>query len=184
MNIRDRLRGDERRQLGTSDSVSSDILRRPEGFVELFEAFFDEDPVVRIRAADAAEKATRGRPDLLVPFRRRLISEAGSIEQPEVRRNIAQMLPRIKLEAKERAKAIALLQRYLLEGHPALVLAAMQSLTDFSNDDAVLREKMIPLLERFSREASDERTKFRARQMFARLTSQQNRRGPGAKPRR
>lgn len=182
MNIRDRLRGDERRQLGSSDSVSSDILRRPEGFVELFEAFFDEDPVVGIRASDAAEKATRGRPDLLVPFRKRLISEAGEVPAPEVRRNVAQMLPRIKFEPRERAKAIALLQRYLKDQNSDLVLAALQALTDFSNDDAVLREKMIPILERFSREGATEGLKFRGRRMLARLSSQQNRRGPGPKP--
>lgn len=184
MNILDRLRGDERRQFGNSDSVSSDILRRPEGFAELFEAFFDDEPAVRVRAADAAELVTRARPDLLVPLRKRLIAEAGEAAQPEVRRNVAQMLPRVKLEPRERAKAVALLQRYLADEHSGVILAALQSLTDFSNDDAVLREKMIPLLERFSREGANERTKFRARQMLARLNSQQDRRGPGSKPRR
>ncbi|MEO9171104.1 MAG: hypothetical protein ABI282_03620 [Candidatus Baltobacteraceae bacterium] len=183
MNIRDRLRSDERRQLGNSDSAASDILRHPEGFDELFEAFFDEDPVVRIRAAAAAERATRGRPDLLVPVRKRLIAEAGELPEAEVRRNVAQMLPRVKLEPKERAKAVALLHRYRDDAASTVVLAAMQALTDFSNDDAVLRERMIPILERFSREGNAP-AKLRGRQMLARLSSQQNRRGPGTKPRR
>lgn len=182
MNVRERLRGDERRQLGTSDSVSSDVLRHPERFAELFEAFFDEESVVRVRAAQAAEKATRGRPDLLVPFRKRLIAEAGELPEAAVRASVAQMLPRIKYEPAQRAKAVALLQRYLREEDPALVLPALQSLTDFSNDDAVLREKMIPLLQTHARTGSDA-VKLRSRQMLARLSSQQNRRRPGAKPR-
>ena len=71
--MRERLQGGDRRQLGSSDAVASDILRNPEHFSELFEAILDDDPVVRMRAADATEKVTRGRPDLLVPFRKRMI---------------------------------------------------------------------------------------------------------------
>ncbi len=183
MNVRERLRKNERRQLGASDSVASDVLRYPERFAELFEAIFDEDAVVCGRAAAAAELVTRGRPDLLVPFRKRLIADAADTDNPEVRQAVARMLPRIKLEPRERAKAVAVLDRYVEDDEPAVRLAAMQSLTDFSNDDAVLRERVVVMLERFSREGS-ETMKLRGRQMLARLGSQQNRRRPGAKPRR
>ncbi|MDQ2866315.1 MAG: hypothetical protein M3R51_08820 [Candidatus Eremiobacteraeota bacterium] len=184
MNIRERLQEDERRRLGTSNSVSSQILRRPEEFGELFEAFFDEEPSVRVRAAEAAEKATRVRPDLLVPLRKRLIAEAGELPQHQIRESVARMLPRIKLEPHERARAVALLHRYVADETPALVLCALQSLTDFSNDDAVLREKTIRLLETFERQATAETFKVRLARMLARLRSQHDRRRPAAKPRR
>jgi hypothetical protein len=182
LNIRDRLRGGDRRELDSSDAVASDVLRHPEHFGELFEAMLDEDETVRIRAADAAEKATRGRPDLLVPLRQRLISEAGEAPAPEVRRRVAQMLPRIKLSSHDRAKAVALLERYLKEEHVDVAGAAMQSLADFSNDDAVLRERMIRTFERLARDKTPALA-VRGQRLLAKLSSQQNRRRPSPKPR-
>ncbi len=180
MNVRERLQGGEGRQAGNADAVASDVLRYPERFGELFEAILDEDPAVRMRAAEAAEKVTRGRPDFLIPYRKRLIEEAGAIEQQEVRRHVAQMLPRIKLEAKERAKAIALLEGFLEGANAKVVVASLQALTDFSNDDAILRERTIERLERVVR-AGDPAVQLRGRKMLARLSSQHEKRRP-AKP--
>ncbi len=177
MNIRDRLQGGDRRQPGNAEAVASDVLRNPERFAELFDAMLAEDPIVRVRAADAAEKVTRGRPDLLVPYRKRLIAEAGQIPQHEVRQHVAQMLPRIKLEPKERAKAIALLETFLDDPNAIVVAAALQSLTDFANDDAILRERMIARLERLVRDGAPA-VQTRAGRLLARLSSQHTKRRP------
>ena len=177
LNVRERLQGGDRRELGNADAVASDVLRYPERFAELFEAIMDADPVIRMRAADAAEKVTRGRPDLLVPFRKRLIDEAGTIAQQEVRRRVAQMLPRVKLNAKERAKAVALLESFLQDRSAIVVTSALQSLTDFANDDAILRERMILRLERLVSEG-EPAIQERSRKMLARLSSQHAKRRP------
>jgi len=177
LNIPERLQGGDRRQLGNAEAVASDVLRHPERFSELFEAMLHDDPVVRMRAADAAEKVTRGRPDLLVPFRRRLIAEAGAVDQQEVRWHVAQMLPRVKLEPKERAKAIALLERFLEDNSAIVVASSLQSLADFSNDDAVLRERTITRLERFARDG-EPAIQARSRKLLARLSAQHAKRRP------
>ena len=52
---------------------------------------------LRMRAADAAEKITCRRPDLLVACKQRLLDEIAAVPQQEVRWHVAQMLPRLAL---------------------------------------------------------------------------------------
>ena len=52
-----------------------------------------------MRAADAVEKITARRPELLRPHKRRLLTELALIPQQEVRWHVAQMLPRLSLSA-------------------------------------------------------------------------------------
>ncbi len=171
------MQGGDSRQLGNADAVASDVLRYPDRFGDLFETILDEDPVVRTRAADAAEKVTRGRPDLLVPYRKRLIDEAGAVAQPEVRRSVAQMLPRIKYEPKERSKAVKLLEHFLEDPSAAVVISALRALTDFANDDALLRERMLPRLERLVQRGNPA-VQLQGRKLLARLSSQHAKRRP------
>jgi len=148
--IAERLSGGDRRSLTAIDAVTSDVLRHNDRFGELFDTMLHEDPVVRARAAGAVERITRARPDLLVPFRKRLIAEAGEIEQPDVRRHVAHMLPRVRLDLKDRSKAIALLERYLESTEETVVVAAMSAIGDFAVDDAPLRRRLTPTIERLA----------------------------------
>ncbi len=56
------LKGGDRRSIGKSDQIARLVLSEPGRFPDLFKCLWDEDPVVRMRAADAAEKATVARP--------------------------------------------------------------------------------------------------------------------------
>ena len=67
--IRSMLSGGDRRSIGRSNEVAGLVLRRPRYFRKLIECLWNDDPVVRMRAADAAEKASRQRPALLKPFK-------------------------------------------------------------------------------------------------------------------
>lgn len=71
-----------------------------------------DDPVVRLRAADALEKVARSRPGLLQPFKDMLLSLAETETQMEVRWHLAQMLPRLDLGKAERERALTALDAY------------------------------------------------------------------------
>jgi hypothetical protein len=117
-------------------------------FGELMEALFDSDPVVRMRAADAAEKASRGKPALLQPWKAALLGRLAEIEQKEVRWHVAQMLPRLRLAPAEREVALEILEGYV-SAHGSLVkVFAMQALADFALQDPGLRERIAPVIER------------------------------------
>src|SRR5271166_4404138 len=95
--IRARLKGGDLRSLGDSHELVEDVSEHPEMFGDLFANLFDADRLVRMRAADAVEKVTRERPQLLQPWKGPLLEQISAIEDKEVRWHVAQMLPRLSL---------------------------------------------------------------------------------------
>jgi len=59
--------------IGRSDQVAAMVSKAPELFPELIAGLWSEDPLVRMRAADAAEKVTRKNRELLLPYKRELL---------------------------------------------------------------------------------------------------------------
>jgi hypothetical protein len=53
-NLLNKLRGRDRRSIGQSNKVAALILGRPTLFPELMYGLWDSDPLIRMRAADAA----------------------------------------------------------------------------------------------------------------------------------
>src|SRR5690242_12000583 len=67
------LEGGDRRSVGRADEVAALVSRNPKLFPRLFAGLWSDDPVVRMRAADAAEKVTRTAPKLLQPYKAELL---------------------------------------------------------------------------------------------------------------
>ena len=125
--LRDRLRGGDRRSIGDADAVAAEVLRRPAQFAALIAAMRDPDRVVRMRSADAAEKASRARPDLLAPHGAELL-RLGASDEAEIRWHVAQMLPRAGLDARSRRSAVRLLTGYLDDASAIVVANALSAL--------------------------------------------------------
>jgi len=77
------------------------VLSDPKRFPELFGCLWDEDPIVRMRAADAAEKITVTRPELLKPHKLELLGLLDEAEQIELRWHLALMAPRLALTVRQ-----------------------------------------------------------------------------------
>ena len=135
----DKLRGGDRRSIGKSNRVARIILSDPGRFPELFKCLWDEDPVVRMRAADAVEKITVTRPELLSPHKQELLGLLDEAEQIELRWHLALMVPRLELSGPERARAAAALQRYLEDRSSIVKTFALQGLAGLARQDASLR---------------------------------------------
>jgi len=75
-----KLQGTDRRSIGRSEEVVRDVLADPQQFRQVFDAMLVSDPVVRMRAADAVEKITRRRPDLLQGLEDRVLTEVAAID--------------------------------------------------------------------------------------------------------
>jgi hypothetical protein len=56
MSILAKLEGGDRRSIGNSEEVVQTVSKNPALFEELFSGLLADDPVVRMRAADAIEK--------------------------------------------------------------------------------------------------------------------------------
>jgi len=145
-----KLAGGNRRSIGKSNEVAREISRSPRLFASAFEAMLRDDCVLRMRAADAIEKAAAMRPELLQPFKAKLLREVSAIKQQEVRWHVAQMLPRLRLTARERDYATAILFDYLEDKSSIVRTFAMQALGELAMQDRRLRSGVIPLLERLT----------------------------------
>lgn len=146
-NVVSKLRGDDRRSIGQSNQVATDISENPGAFSLVFAALFDSDPLLRMRAADAIEKASAQRPELLQPFKRKILHEVAAVQQQEVRWHVAQMLPRLRLTPKERHVAVDILFEYLQDKSSIVKTFAMQALADLTMQDHRLLAPVFPLLE-------------------------------------
>ena len=141
-----KLAGGDRRSIGRANEVVADILARPSRLRILVEGLTNEDPLISMRAADALEKVTVQRPDLLRPHKNAILEISGRTRQQEVRWHMAALFPRLNLRAKERAVAVNILFEYLGDKSSIVKTFAMQGLAGLSEQDPRLKASVIPLL--------------------------------------
>ena len=129
---------------------------------------WSDDPVVRMRAADAAEKISVQRPDLLAPFKAELLGLLVEAEQQELRWHLALMIPRLALTKKERQRAAEGLQRYLEDRSSIVKTFALQGLTELAAFDRNLLPEVREILEAAER-AGTPAMRARARKLLKTL---------------
>jgi HEAT repeat protein len=124
------LGGRDRRSIGRSNEVARLVLKQPRRFRELIKCLWHENPVVRSRAADAAEKVSAKKPRLLDRHKRELLGLLTEAEQIELRWHLAAMIPRLCLTPAERQRAAAALHRYLEDRSSIVKTLALQALAE------------------------------------------------------
>ena len=143
-----RLGGSDRRSIGDADRVAEEIAEDSNLFRIVLEGMLDDDPVIRMRAADAVEKATRSNPELLRPHKVRLLCDVAAIRQQEVRWHLAQLLPRLLLDEEEREEAWSLLESFLEDESKIVQVNAMQAMADLTAGDESKRPRAVRLIRR------------------------------------
>jgi hypothetical protein len=159
------LQGADRRSIGKSNQVAARILRNPHGFAELIECLWSDDPIVRMRAADATEKICARRPDLLQPFKAELLGLAEETMQAELRWHLAMMLPRLSLSRAERLRTRRVLQRYMDDGSSIVKTWAMNGLAELAKGDSGAEAEILDFIERTLRTGTPA-MRARARQLL------------------
>jgi HEAT repeat protein len=164
------LGGGDRRSIGRSNEVKKLLLKEPERFEELVDCLWDDDPIVRMRAADAAEKIAAVRPELLKSHKPELLGLLVETEQVELRWHLALMVPRMALDARERARAVEALKRYLEDRSSIVKTFALQGLADLAREDANLQGVVRETLENSLRTGTAA-MKARARKLLKEMRS-------------
>lgn len=126
------LGGGDRSGIGRANEVAARVSKNPRLFATLIAGLWAEDPLVRMRAADAAEKVTRTKPELLERYKKELLGLMAEIKQQEVRWHLAAMIPRLALTTKERKIAVESLYAYLGDRSSIVKTFALQGLADLA----------------------------------------------------
>lgn len=163
-----RLAGGDRRSLGRANEIARIVAKNPRRFPELFAGLWAEDPLVRMRAADAAEKVTKENPELLQKYKNELLGLLADCDQIEVRWHLALMVPRLRLSAEERRRVASLLQACLDDRSSIVKTHALQGLADLAENDAEFRPSVIEILREAAR-AGTAAMRARSRILLARL---------------
>jgi hypothetical protein len=145
--ILQKLSGGDRRSIGRSNKIVAEVLAHPARIHQVFAGLTSDDPFIRMRASDAIEKISAQRPDMLRPFKIKILAIAGSTDQKEVRWHAALMIPRLELTENQRAAAADILFDYLRDRSSIVKTFAMQGLAALATNDPSLRSKILPLLE-------------------------------------
>ena len=163
-----KLDGTDRRSIGRVDEVVSDVLADPRLFGIVFDGMLQENPVVRMRCADAVEKITLRNPEYLIPYKRRLIRQVAKVEQQEVRWHVAQLFSRLPLLREERRRVRDILTGYLYDESRIVKTFAMQALADIAEVDTELRDPIVRQLKELTRSGSPA-MQSRGRKLLTRL---------------
>jgi hypothetical protein len=142
-----KLEGGDRRSIGRSNEVVAEVLGKGKLFGALFAGLSVDDPVVRARAADAVEKISTVHPEYLGPYRAKLVGELARCEQKEVRWHVAQMLPRLRWNTRERQQVCDILKDYLRDSSSIVKTFAMQALADLTTQAPALRPAVLRQLQ-------------------------------------
>ena len=163
-----KLSGGDRRSIGRSSEVVAEVLEDISLFSAVFEGILSPDPIIRMRAADVAEKVSAVHPECLQPFKEKLLGPVAAVDQQEVRWHVAQMVPRLELSEGERVKAVAILLGYLEDRSQIVKTFAIQALADLAVGDAALGHRLVPLLQGLA-DGGSPAVKNRARRLLANL---------------
>lgn len=113
--------GDDRSSGGADDAAA--LATEPDTFAALWALLRHDDVAVRNRAADAAEKATRERPELLKPYKCDLIHPVLEDGTPELSWHLLPMAARLDLDSTEAARLMRRLQDAVLNNPDEIVRA-------------------------------------------------------------
>jgi len=145
------LSGGDRRSIGRANEVVDLVLAQPKRIGELTELLWDLDAVVRMRAADALEKISRERIELLQAYKSELLGLMAETSQQEMRWHLAVLIPRLEMTPEERRRAVGILERYLGDRSSIVKTFAIQGLWELSLGDAALRPKVVELVRELTR---------------------------------
>jgi hypothetical protein len=162
------LEGGDRRTIGRSDEVAAIVSKDPGLFPELIAGLWSDDPLVRMRAADATEKVTRANHELLQPYKKELLGLMAQTKEQELRWHLAAMIPRLPLNARERQAAVSAMNAYLEDRSSIVKTSALQGLADLAQHDSSLLPKVIEVLRESTRNGTPA-MKARSRKLLLHL---------------
>lgn len=138
------LEGGHKNSLGRVNEVISTVLSDRSRLEELYDALFDSDAWVRMRAADAFEKICREHPEWIQPYVDRLQNELSASTQPSIQWHLAQIYMQIELNENQKSHAIHWLKSLLRTTDVDWIVAAnsMKALAHFANQGDISQPEL------------------------------------------
>jgi hypothetical protein len=148
------LTGGHPHSLGNTIEVVNIILADKKRFEDLYQCYFSDDEVVRLRVSNAMKRICKEHPDWLVPYIDKLLAYVAKINQASTQWTLAQLFLWLKndMSEKQLERAKEILKTNLEKSDDWIVQnTTIETLSTWAKDDEKLRLWIIPRLEKFSK---------------------------------
>ena len=154
-NFEQRLSGGHPNSLGNTVEVTDEVLAANEHFDELFNCYFSEDEIVRLRTSSAMKRICQSKKELLLPYLDRFLTEISQIDQPSTKWTLAILFGMLKenFTLEQFAQAKAIIKKNLVEDDWIVLNYSMETLFNWSKDDEKLKTWLLPHLERLQKDS-------------------------------
>uniref|UniRef100_UPI0040485895 hypothetical protein n=1 Tax=Roseivirga sp. TaxID=1964215 RepID=UPI0040485895 len=156
-NFEERLKGGHPNSLGNTVEVVDEVLAENELFNELFNCYFSNDEIVRLRTSNAMKRICKDNKSILIPFIDRFLTDIAQIDQASTQWTLSQLFGMLDQDMSENQIDLAkgIMKNNLINHNDWIVLnQTMDTLTKWAKKDADLKNWIKPQLERLT---SDER---------------------------
>lgn len=145
------LTGGHPNSLGRTVEVVAMVLAEPARLAELYACYGSDDAVVRLRTSSGMKRISWKKPEWLVPYIDRLLTEIAELDQASAQWTLAELFQTLAplMSTAQRSQAEAVLKRNLANHTDWIVLnQTMKTLGAWANDDPKLLHWLVPHLER------------------------------------
>ena len=151
-----RLKGGHHNSLGNTVEIVEEVLFENSLFEELFNCYFSDDSLVRLRTSNAMKRICAAQKELLVPYIDRFIEEISEINQASAQWTLAQLFNSLEKDMSEKqiTQAKEIMKRNLANYDDWIVLnTTMDTLGKWSKKDSDLKDGLIPYLKKLQNDS-------------------------------
>lgn len=170
-NFEERLKGGHPNSLGNTVEVVDEVLAENELFNELFNCYFSNDEIVRLRTSNAMKRICKAKKTTLIPYIDLFLTDIAKIDQASTQWTLSQLFGMLEKDMDKRqiGQAKKIMKNNLANHNDWIVLnQTMDTLTKWAKNDVKLKDWIKPHLERLT---ADERKSVsgRAKKMIEKL---------------
>ncbi len=148
-----RLKGGHPNSLGNTIEIVEEVIAKKELFNELFNCYFSNDEIVRLRTSNAMKRICKEDKSVLVPYIERFLADIAMIDQASTQWTLSQLFGMLEKDMtdKQIGQAKKIMKNNLANHNDWIVLnQTMDTLTTWSKKDPELKKWIIPHLERLT----------------------------------
>jgi len=145
------LTGGHPNSLGRTVEVVDIVMANNSELEQLFQCYFSEDEVVRLRTSNAMKRLWRADANLIVPYVDRFLDDVAEIDQASAQWTFAQLFSELNkhITDEQRERAMIVIKRNLEKSNDWIVLNnSMETLGKWAKKDADLKDWLLPHIQR------------------------------------
>ncbi|WP_334055683.1 hypothetical protein [Polaribacter sp. P097] len=152
-NFEERLKGGHPNSLGNTIEIVNEVLVNTHYFHELFNCYFSDDEVVRLRTSNAMKRLCKANKSLLIPYLDEFLTNIKNINQASTQWTLSQLFGMLEkdMSAIQIDKAKEIMKNNLANHQDWIVLnQTMDTLIKWSKNDTNLKNWLKPHLEQLT----------------------------------